>query len=251
MSPAPASRPELDAARLLLQRMGISPADLLEVRPARPSAPTFAQYVPVVAATVSVGTRRAYGTYWDRVVRAWGDRRIDEPRPSEIEQLREQIRTAVVVRRNARGGRSAAEHLVSALRCLYRRAVADGYLDAADNPAAKVDKPRRVPSTRRAIGDTRLAEINDVAAHTGDDPVLDTLLIRLHTETACRRGGALSLRARDLDPDQCLIYLREKGGTARWQPVSPTLMRHLQAHHGERGDGNRDGALLRYRDGGR
>jgi hypothetical protein len=98
------------------------------------------------------------------------------------------------VRRNARGGRSAAEHLISALRCLYRRAVADGYLDAADNPAAKVAKPRRLPSTRRAIGDVRLAEINDVAARTGDDPALDILLIRLHTETACRRGGALSLR---------------------------------------------------------
>jgi integrase/recombinase XerC len=115
---------------------------------------------------------------------------------------------------------------VAALRCLYRRAVADGYLDAADNPALKVDKPRRLPSTRRAIGDARLAEINEVAAGTGDDPGLDTLLIRLHTETACRRGGALALRPRDLDPDQCLIFLREKGGTSRWQPVSPTLMRH-------------------------
>src|SRR5262249_18437275 len=32
-------------------------------------------------------------------------------------------------------------------------------------------------------------------------------------------------------------------------PVSPTLMRHLLAHHTERGDGDRDGSLLRYRDG--
>jgi hypothetical protein len=77
----------------------------------------------VVAAAVSDGSRKAYGTYWNRVVQVWGDRRIDEPRPSEIEQLREQVRATVVVRRNARGGRSAAEHLVSALRCLYRRAV--------------------------------------------------------------------------------------------------------------------------------
>jgi hypothetical protein len=58
-----------------------------------------------------------------------------------------------------------------------------------------------------------------------------------------------SLRPRDLDREQCLIYLREKGGTARWQPVSPTLMRHLQAHHDERGDGDRTGPLLRYRNG--
>jgi hypothetical protein len=41
---------------------------------------------------------------------------------------------------------------------------------------------------------------------------------------ACRRGGALALRPRNLDPDQCLVLLREKGETVRWQPVSPTLM---------------------------
>jgi integrase len=244
-----AGRAELEAARLLLDRMGVCPADLLQVRPTRALAPTFAEYVPVVAAAVSPGTRRAYGSYWNRVVRAWGDRRIDEPHPTEIEQLRAQVQANVLARRNARGGRSAAEHLVAALRCLYRRAVADGYLDAADNPALKVDKPRRLPSTRRAIGDARLTEINEVAASTGDDPGLDTLLIRLHTETACRRGGALALRVRDLDTDQCLIFLREKGGTSRWQPVSPTLMRHLLVHHSERGSGDRDARLLRYRDG--
>ena len=53
--------------------------------------------------------------------------------------------------------------------------------------------------------EARLAEINQVAASSGDDPELDTLLLRLHTETACRRGGALALRPADLDPDQCLI----------------------------------------------
>ena len=82
-------------------------------------------------------------------------------------------------------------------------------------------KPRRLPSTRRAVPGTRLAEINEAAATTGDDPELDTLLLRVHTETACRRGGALALRLTDLDPDQCLVLLREKGETVRWQPVSP------------------------------
>ena len=65
-------------------------------------------------------------------------------------------------------------------------------------------------------------------------PSLDTLLLRLHTETACRRGGALALRPQDLDPDQCLILLREKGETVRWQPVSPTLMARLVQHGGQR-----------------
>lgn len=206
MRTTPPGQAELQAARLLLERMGITPADLLDVAPARGQAPTFAQYVPVVAAAVSAGTRRAYGSYWNKVLAVWGERRIDEPAPSEIERLCRQVQADVVPRRNARGGRSAAEHLIAALRCLYKRADADGHLEPAANPAAKVAKPRRVPSTRRAIADTRLAEINTVAARSGDDPQLDTLLIRLHTETACRRGGALHLRPRDLDTDQCLIF---------------------------------------------
>ena len=96
--------------------------------------------------------------------------------------------------------------------------------------------------------DTRLAEINEAAATTGDDPELDTLLLRLHTETACRRGGALALRPADLDPDQCLILLREKGETVRWQPVSPTLMGRL-AEHGRERHAPPDGQLLRYASG--
>ncbi|WP_433205357.1 hypothetical protein ACQP00_37665 [Dactylosporangium sp. CS-047395] len=70
---------------------------------------------------------------------------------------------------------------------------------------------------------------------TGDDPELDTLLLRLHTETACRRGGALALTVDDLGEDQSLVCLKEKGETMRRQPVSPTLMRHLLHHADERG----------------
>jgi integrase len=178
----------------------------------------------VVSAAVTGGTRRAYGSYWNRIISHWGERRLDEPTPSEIRQLMSYVKTHVVARRNARGGRSAAEHLVAALCCLYKHAEDDGLISQDQNPARKVDKPRRLPSARRAVTDDRLAEICQAAADGGDDPELDTLLLRLHTETACRRGGALAVRPDDLDPDQCLIRLREKGETVRWQPVSPTLM---------------------------
>ena len=36
--------------------------------------PTFADYVPVVSAAVTDGTRRAYGTYWNRITEHWGTR---------------------------------------------------------------------------------------------------------------------------------------------------------------------------------
>jgi integrase/recombinase XerC len=251
VSPAAAAASQqaaVEAALVLLERMGLSPADLVAAPTERATVPTFAEYIPVVSAAVSAGTRRAYGSYWNRIVEHWGARRLDEPTPSDIRQLMTWVKTHVVARRNARGGRSAQEHLVAALRCLYRRAVEDGLISEANDPARKVAKPRRLPSRRRAVPETRLAEINQVAATTGDDPELDTLLLRLHTETACRRGGALALRPADLDPDQSLILLREKGETVRWQPVSPTLMGRL-VRHGQERHAPPGGRLLRYADG--
>ncbi len=220
-SPAASQQAAVDAALLVLKSIGLSPDDLTAASGQRPTVPTFAEYVPVVSATVTDGTRKAYGSYWKRVTEQWGTRRLDEPTPSEIKQLVAYVRANVVPRRNARGGRSAAENLIAALPCLYKRAEDDGLITEADNPARKVAKPQRLPSTRRAVPDTRLAQINEAAATTGDDPELDTLLLRLHTETACRRGGALALRPQDLDADQYLVLLREKGETVRWQPVSP------------------------------
>jgi integrase/recombinase XerC len=240
--------PDLQAARILLARMGITP-DQLVAAPRRTRPPTFNEYIDRVSEAVTAGSRRAYGTYWRRIREVWGDRRLDEPTPSEIKQLVERMRSQVVVRRGSRGGRTAAEHLISALRCIYRHAVADGLIAEGNNPSIRVAKPRRLASTRRALKEEQLARINEVAASTGNDPVLDVLLIRLHVETACRRGGALALRPCDLDAEQCLVRLREKGETVRWQPVSPTLMRALLRHIDDRGTGDPTGRLLRYRNG--
>ncbi|WP_255421097.1 site-specific integrase [Micromonospora sp. M71_S20] len=135
------------------------------------------------------------------------------------------------------------------MRCLYAYAVADGLISETANPAARVAKPRRLTSTRRALSDNQLLEINEAAAMSGNDPQLDALLLRLHEETACRRAGALALRPDDLDLDGCLVQLREKGETVRWQPISPTLARALAHHNEDRGLNNTDGQLLRYRNG--
>jgi integrase/recombinase XerC len=43
----------VEAALLLLERMGLSPADLAAVPRAQPAVPTFAEYVPVVSAAES------------------------------------------------------------------------------------------------------------------------------------------------------------------------------------------------------
>jgi integrase/recombinase XerC len=78
------------------------------------------------------------------VLQEWGERRIDEPKPSEIELLA--CPGTDQRRRDAtpEAARSAAGHLVAAVRWLYRWAVAHGYPEPGDNPALTVSKPRQV-----------------------------------------------------------------------------------------------------------
>jgi hypothetical protein len=104
---------------------------------------------------------------------------------SRREAIRMKMRKAVSPKTNQGGGGSAcgptvsgtAEHLIAALRCLYRHAENDGHIQPGNNPTRKVAKPRRLLSTRRAVPDTSLAEINQIAATTGNDPALDVLLL--------------------------------------------------------------------------
>ena len=57
---------------MLLERMGLSPADLVAAPREQKAVPTFAEYVPVVSAAVSAGIRRASGAYWNRILEHWG-----------------------------------------------------------------------------------------------------------------------------------------------------------------------------------
>jgi integrase/recombinase XerC len=249
---APAGRPEIQAALVLLAGLGLTPADLdVAAEANRLPVPTFSEYVPKAKAAVTPGTLKTYGTYWDRLVQEWPDRRLNEPSALELTTLGKKIRANRVIRRNGRGGTSAEENYVAAIRCLYKFAVADKVLTDAENAAARVSKPKRAASNRGALPDERLQQLNQCACTTGNDPALDSLLLRFHTETACRRGGALGVRRCDLDVQQCVVLLREKGFTSRWQPVSPTLMAALLAHWDERGDGDprSTAQLLRYRNG--
>jgi hypothetical protein len=168
---------------------------------------------------------------------AWDERSLDAIAASDIETLRRQVAATARSRRTSRGGRHAGEHVIAAARAVYTRAIADGLLDAGASPAHRVAKPRRLPSTRRALHPDELAAIDLVARTSGNDVILDALLLRVHTETACRRGGALGLRLADLDPDRGLVRLTEKGGTVRWQPITLDLVTHLQEHARTRGRG--------------
>jgi integrase len=235
--------------RLDQARRALAQAQALLGDTRQPAVPTVADYLPRVQAAAGPGAQRTYGSYWTKMARAWGQRRLDEILATDVEALRRQAAATAVPRRNGRGGRYAGEHLISAARAFFNRAIADGYLTRDASPAHQITKPRRLPNVRRALTRGELAAINTAARTSGHDPALDALLLRLHTETACRRGGALALRIADVDAERGLILLREKGETMRWQPVSLQLATHLLNHARSRGARTPQGQVLRYHDG--
>jgi integrase len=236
-------------AHLLLTQLGVTLADLQHSTIQRPPAPSMAEYLPRVIAAASPSSNRLYGPYWNRMAVAWGDRPLDTILASDVEALQRQAVATALHRRNSRGGRQAGEHIISAARVVFNRAIADGYVDRAASPAHLVPKPRRLPNVRRALTADELEEINLVARTSGNDTVPDALLLRLHTETACRRGGALGLRVMDLDVDRGLVRLTEKGGTLRWQPITLDLATRLAEHAQARGGHMPADGLLRFRHG--
>jgi integrase len=235
-------------ARRLLAQIGVTVADIQNNRD-RPRLPTMAEYLPRVLAAAGPGARRTYGTYWERMATVWGTRPLDEIAASDIEALQQETVAGARRRRTSQGGRHAGEHVIAAARAVYNRAIADGLLEAKVSPAHRVAKPRRLPSTRRALTPDELEQINVAARTSGNDVVLDALLLRLHTETACRRGGALGLRMMDLHVEHGLVRLSEKGGTLRWQPISLYLAGRLAEHAAARGAVQPANSLLRFRDG--
>jgi len=239
---------DLAAARLLLQRMGISPRDLIDFE-RRATATPLRELVSTVAAAVPAGSRKVYASYWRKALKVWPDAQVGEISHTDVVWFIQHAKETAVVRRSSRGGHHAAEHAYAALRCLFRYAVGNRLLHPWDDPTAEVIKPKRLVSNRRALQSELVEEIVEVASTTGDDPHLDALLMRTHIETAARRGGALALRLRDLDPDQCQILLHEKGGRSRWQPVSQTLMTGLQEHAHMRGARDPGSGVLRYHNG--
>ncbi|MFI5586402.1 tyrosine-type recombinase/integrase [Amycolatopsis sp. NPDC051758] len=238
------------AAMLLLNSMGLSLNDLTKADVTTRAVPTFAEFVPRIAATANANSASNWINYWRVLVSDWGSRKITEPTTTELMQLAVTVQQQATTRKNSRGGYGAMANFVDAVKYLYRQAIADKHLLATENPAAALSKPTRRRSPRHALSNSQLTDINEGAATTGKDPELDTLVIRLHTETACRRNGALMLRSRDLNRDQMTVRLREKGNTVRDQPVSPTLMNALIHHDRQRNfPHDPEGRLLRYRNG--
>jgi integrase len=209
-----------------LEALGLTVADLLaaadQAPVARPIGTTVAAYLPSVAESYRPRTRRTYSSYWRLAVELIGDTSLEEVTSDDVLAIADEAARRARARRPGSDGRASRESTIAAVRAIFTRAQRAGLV--ASNPAMLVDKPRRLESRRRALAQTELSELWGAVAATTKDPDLDLLLLRFHLESGARRMGAINLRIRDLDQVRQTLWLREKFGAEREQPVSASLL---------------------------
>jgi integrase/recombinase XerC len=215
----------------------------------RGSPVTVAEFVATIAPTFSPNTMATYATYWRLAVARFGGRRIGEITVEDCATVVADAEQRARNRRASSDGRSSRENCVAALRALFTRAQVAGLI--ATNPAGAIAKPRRRPSRRRPLdhAEVEVEELVNAIRVTSNDPDLDLLLIRFHLGSGVRREGALNLRVRDIDNRRATVWLREKFGAEREQPISPSLLRLVTRHAHARGTFGPDDAVFRTRQG--
>lgn len=186
----------------------------------------------------------SYKTGFKRLSQAFGDRPLDDVNVLELQALVEQTRINASAGRG--GGVGAARNLVHAARFFYRAAIAGEYCHS--DPAAKLVMPTPPHRVRRALTELELTDVYEVLSATGNDPLLDLVLLDFHRETACRRAGACALSLSDIDDARPSVLLREKYGHERELPASPQLLGRIR-HLADSRPGPDAGAAFRYSNG--
>lgn len=229
-----------------LDALGLTIDDLLAAsgrpRVASANGPTLVEYVPVVAASYGARTRRTYNSYWSLLVELLGDKCVSAVSVDDLQGVAEEAARRAQTRRRGSNGRASKESCVGAMRAVFTKAVKAGIVTA--NPALQVDKPRRLGNRRRALTQVELDEVWSAVTRTTPDPELDLLVLRFHLETGARRMGAINLRMRDIDESRQTVWLREKFGAEREQPISKSLLMALLTIAAARGAKSPDDIVL-------
>ena len=229
-----------------LEAMGLTIDDLLAVagRDAspRPAGLTVADYVPVVAASYQPRSRRTYNSYWRLTIELLGDVALDRVTVDHLTCVADEASKRARKRRVGSDGRASRESCIAAMRAVFTRAHRSGLVPI--NPGLLIEKPRRLPNRRRALTQPELGDLWAATAATTKDPELDLLLLRFHLESGARRMGAINLRFKDLDHTRQTIWLREKFGTEREQPISRSLLQAVADLATERGSARPDDHAL-------
>ena len=243
-----ASSAALIIVRALLESGELSAAQLAELL--KPNqlreVPTHFRFLEMVELEVPPSSASTYRTGFRRLVAAYGDRPLDEVSSGDLSLLASKVLAEVRAKGNVDGS-GAVRNLVHSARFFYKIAIVHGHL--RENPALGMALPGKRRRARRALSVNELADVYAVVTATGDDPVLDSLLLDFHRETAARRGGACSLRLCDLQPDRPSVLLREKNGNEREIPASPDLLNRIRVLASERDRGHDEVAAFRYKNG--
>ncbi|SFU08003.1 Site-specific recombinase XerC [Geodermatophilus amargosae] len=223
---------------------------------------TVATFAPRVRALCPPKSRDTYGAGFDRLVDQFGPTALEAVQTVELAELRDRIRRDVGEARvrsaELRGrqlrsydpdahGHGAAENFVRSTRFFFRTAVRVGLLRAS--PAADLAAPDRPPAPERPLTESELAELRRIAGTTGQDPLLDVLLLDFLRQTAARREGALNLRRAHLHHGQRAVTLTEKRGSTRTLPLGTALLARLDTLSRERGGRLPQDHVFRFRDG--
>ncbi|WP_410874560.1 hypothetical protein [Nocardia sp. A7] len=129
-------------------QIGITPSDLIATIP---ECPTFAHTIPQLRLTLTPGTLRTYHVHLDRLENTRPNQRLDEVTVADLDRQARDVQASSRINRSSRDGTGAREHFVNAVRCLYRYAENNNWIQPHRNPARQLTIPTRQPSHRRAI----------------------------------------------------------------------------------------------------
>lgn len=232
-----------------LEALGLTVEDLIAASGGpsvgRQVGPTVAEYVPVVASAYQARTRRTYNSYWSLLVEMCGPMTLGTVTVEDLLRVAEEAGRRAQARRPGSNGRASRESCVAAMRAVFTRACKAGLVTT--NPALLVDKPRRLSNRRRALNPSELDDLWAAVVATTHDPELDLLLLRFHLESGARRMGAINLRVRDVDPVRQTVWLHEKFGAEREQPISRSLVDTVLGIGAARGAERADEVVFRSR----
>jgi site-specific recombinase XerD len=189
---------------------------------------------------------RTYLTTIRRLATSFGADRVDAVGTADLERLSAHIRDQALARGHT-DGTGAARGFIHGSRFWYRTAQRHDL--RADNPAMSLVKPARRLRPRRALTGAELADLWVVVGSSGQDPLLDLLLIDFHRDTAARRCGAIALRIQDIDRQRESVLLRERGCHQRETPLSVDVIDRALVLASERGPLRPGDALFKFRDG--
>jgi integrase len=173
----------------------------------------FKEFVEVFRREHYRGLKETSKRYYDQPMNAWimptlGNKKLYQIGPLEISEMLSAMENTGV----ARTTRVATRAILSTM---FEKARKWGYLKDASNPAQDAEIGRGNKGGR-TIWTPTIDEARAIVGHADDDVAL---IVEFIVWTGMRISEVLGLRCRNVDPDQAVVYIRER--RSRWDVGDP------------------------------